>query len=604
MQHLSDYGTFDHISVHRLKHEYYQDNGDYNLQSFYDYPERCRWTVGPRFILQRTRHDRPTKFGPFLQSWLWFGLVQTVLQGANGKPLCKESVWIGQHSISTEHLPEALRKWAAFQKRHRKNAKLRIMMAGCVLEQARRAVVANLAYNEGEEEEEWDMKKEKAIAVSDEVAMFRELPRQHPRHISHVTALSIMVFGETLSVQRAKIISDLGLNLHGWHEDKDGVVGWGPLKYVLLKMAEEGWYRRTVRLLRGQLNSSATLLLAILQSHDVSKGHDRYGCTAEVCKAIPASENGGKYQQQHENDCIPEDCSEVMVLPKSAFYSIIEATDQFIVEDNFPIFRYENTDGIVKLSVESWQEHRHRFATISHIWSDGLGNENQNAVHNCKMDYISRLLEMASAEPDDRPNQRLCEWFWLETLGIPRKSDEETIPLSHFKAIKRKSISQIAYIYKKATQSIVIDRGLYNMDASEKKAQTTMRILASGWMRRLWTLHEACLSRELKVMFKQENDDMGGVEGFDDTLSSMKYTTQLLRQMLMQNTMGYKRARTVRINDGLEPRGSLIANAWRAVRWRVLLVCILVIREWSLLTGSYFRQHQTPRMKRSRSPPC
>ncbi|KAK7999041.1 hypothetical protein PG991_014716 [Apiospora marii] len=558
MQHLADYGTFDDISVHRLKHESYQDNTDCSVQAFYDYPERCGWRVEQGFMLQRARHDRPTKFAPFLQSWLWFGLIHTVLKGTNGEPLIAESELAGSHSITTEHLPRALQKWADFEKRNRKDAKLRLMMAGCVLEHARRVVVANLAHNIDATEEE--------TSDSEELARLQELPRQDSRHISHVNSLSIMVLGEALSTQRAKIMSDLGIRVQGWNEAQSEVIGWGAPKYVLLRMAQEGWCRRTVRLLRGQLSSNATLFLTALHSHDVSKGHTKLGCTAEVCKAIPAETTSGNYQQQHESDCCRKYCFPVTVHPKTKLYTIIEATNPHNLKENFPIFRYTNINGIAKLQVESWEEHHRPFTTISHIWADGLGNENQNSVHKCKLDYLSKLLERLS----EGSTQGSSEWFWLDTLGIPRRSDEDSISWDQFTKIRRTAVIQIGHVFNKATQSIVIDRGLCDIDASERTAGMTMRILTSGWMRRLWTLQEAYLSRGLKIMFKQEDDDFGGILDFDDTLSSMRDTTQLLRQMLMHNTMGFERA-SIKLSTNAETQtrgSSMIADAWRAVRWR------------------------------------
>ncbi|KAK6836111.1 hypothetical protein PG987_006606 [Apiospora arundinis] len=554
MQHLKDYGNFDHIVVPSLDHDAYRNQKAFDLNYFYNYPGECGWEVGHDYKLAPRDDGIGTKlaYAPFLQSWLWFGLIHTILRDHNGSSFVDPGLWSGHHSLDTSHLSEALRKWRDHEYRNRKGSKPRLMMAGCVLDHARRIVAVNLAHS---------IKHGRELSHEDEFFILQE-PRQTDMfYISHVTALSIMVLGEALSTQKSEIMSHLSINVDGWQKD--------------------GWCRRTVRLLRGQLSSNATLFLAALHSHDASKYHNKYGCTDEFCKVVPAAEESGHYEQLHERSCTKNDCIEVMPCERRKLHTILGSTDEFNMEENFPIFRYTTSaEGAAKLDVEAWQDHRHRFATISHIWADGMGNEHCNSVHRCKLDFVKALLDKVSRGSSRGADLHLCEWFWLDTLGIPRKSNElqddplgdpqeSTSARGRFRKIKRTAISQIACIFREADYSIVIDGGICNMDTSEKHAQVAMRILTSGWMRRLWTLQEAFLSKNLKVVFKQETAALGGIVDFDETIKSMTDSTQILRQKMMHNMMGNERETMIRGSSLVEPRGSdLITNAWRAVRWR------------------------------------
>ncbi|KAK7994829.1 hypothetical protein PG990_013602 [Apiospora arundinis] len=134
-----------------------------------------------------------------------------------------------------------------------------------------------------------------------------------------------------------------------------------------------------------------------------------------------------------------------------------------------------------------------------------------------------------------------------------------------FKKIIRTAITQIVYTFRKSVCSIVINGGLCNMDTSGKHVQVAMRILTSGWMRRLWTLQEV-LSKSLKVVFKQEKAALGGIVDFDETIMSMTDSTQLLRQKMMHSMMGNERETMIRLSSLAKLRGSdLITNAWCAL---------------------------------------
>ncbi|KAK7708373.1 hypothetical protein SLS63_013488 [Diaporthe eres] len=336
-----------------------------------------------------------------------------------------------------------------------------------------------------------------------------------------------------------------------------------------------------------------------------------------AAKAMPKTdrnsgrtEDGTGYKHEHvDNFCTRgqdgDVCQEVS-FNKATLYKILRSVNSFNEEVEFPVFRATPETKVGQptkwtLEIKSWNEvRRPAFATISHVWSDGLGNQACNGVHPCQLKFINLLLRQALKDPRQTAADGPGHWFWLDTLGIPveDKPDRDTEEGSYgdsrparngrtscygmpaqgeFKALKKKAISQIHTVFKKAAQAIVIDKGLCSEDAGKDLAAVTMKVLTSNWMRRLWTLQEAYLSKKLFISFKYNPHSVSGIRNFDDLMTDLTddnreevklllSIAQLVRRRVFHNIMGKDRLR--RLNE-IEPRGSLlIANAWRAVRWR------------------------------------
>jgi hypothetical protein len=163
---------------------------------------------------------------------------------------------------------------------------------------------------------------------------------------------------------------------------------------------------------------------------------------------------------------------------------------------------------------------------------------------------------------------------------------EAVIP-GDFDELKKRAIRQIYHVFNASEHSIIIDKGLLELDAKGRPWKNIMKILASGWMRRLWTLQEAYLSKNLWITFKQHSGQHAdGMGDFDKLIKKMvnKETlsssfAEMAKLKLLQNIMGEERDMR---NRGKDPRKSggaiLIANTWRATRWRVS--CSLNVQDY------------------------
>jgi hypothetical protein len=134
------------------------------------------------------------------------------------------------------------------------------------------------------------------------------------------------------------------------------------------------------------------------------------------------------------------------------------------------------------------------YVAISHIWADGLGNPSANAIHLCQLRLIQERVDALAA----RHYNKLCLQqppghmpFWMDTLCVPAHEGEA----------KTMAIASMETIYKKAVAVLVLDRDLLTLGAISP-LERAVRIAASPWNTRLWTMQEGAFARTLYFQFK------------------------------------------------------------------------------------------------------
>jgi hypothetical protein len=165
----------------------------------------------------------------------------------------------------------------------------------------------------------------------------------------------------------------------------------------------------------------------------------------------------------------------------------------------------------------------------------------------------------------------------MDTLVVPVAKGQEEY--------RKKAIRQICNVFSRSSHTIILDKGLSSMDKGGAPAETAMKIFSSVWMRRLWTLQEAYLSRSICVPFEEEDVQSASnlvtfekLEG--DLENAMMKTgsgiTHMVRAQLSRMVMGEERQsmRGPANKRDLKKRRQKddvmeVANAYRAARWRV-----------------------------------
>lgn len=540
------------------------------FQSFHEFPTRSGWRIDPDdySLYPISLEARHSKLRQFLQEWLFFGLVFTIVQ-KDGKAICtyEDLVEPGGKNLSTVCLRDKLQVWNDWEKGHPDGQRLRMIRLEGVLRLARRVVRRNLAWF--------------GPTYYDRPCTY-DTRVHEARYVDDQLILSLMTLGELLHDAKFRIVQVNNMDMHGWSHEDDS--GWGPPRWVMRKM-EENWCPRTIHLLRGQLRSSATLLLAAwatrtlpaseLDSTDplLPTRHKELGCTSSVCKVSPKDKDGIYHQRHLTSFCDRVHGSSADICGQSK--PIIQEVKAALKEGNRPLLQFQEGPGsklgLTELKVVRWKSKTPiQYAAISHVWSDGLGNSQGNSMLDCQLRFIrhqlSRLQEttgVATLLP-----------FWMDTLVIPKGEDEES------KELRRRSIQQIQDVFTDATYTIVLDFGLANMDhVAAKPAETAMKIIASSWTRRLWTLQEAFFSKSLHMAFRETAETLvhldalcNELEGKEEGLTSILITQ--VKKQLRNHIIDEERAQlsvSPAGNIQKNPRAAavFVVNAWKAVRWRV-----------------------------------
>lgn len=124
-----------------------------------------------------------------------------------------------------------------------------------------------------------------------------------------------------------------------------------------------------------------------------------------------------------------------------------------------------------------------KYVAISHVWADGLGNPDSNSLPVCQLRRLHDLVASLNG-----PVESNDVFIWLDTLCCPVEPPEA----------KRLALSQMHRPYTDAVRVLVLDSSLRDVESSRlHPTEICLRALTSGWMRRLWTLQEGALARNL-----------------------------------------------------------------------------------------------------------
>ncbi|KAI0329716.1 hypothetical protein GY45DRAFT_845779 [Cubamyces sp. BRFM 1775] len=131
------------------------------------------------------------------------------------------------------------------------------------------------------------------------------------------------------------------------------------------------------------------------------------------------------------------------------------------------------------------------YIALSHVWADGLGNPVRNALPKCQLrrlrGYVVELYNTHYRHLQSTSGPAVA--FWMDTLCVPVAEEA--------KAFRKKAIQLLGKTYDEATAVLVLDRELETVDAASAPfLEIALRILCSGWVKRLWTLQEATLASE------------------------------------------------------------------------------------------------------------
>ncbi|KAJ5691526.1 hypothetical protein N7488_012261 [Penicillium malachiteum] len=158
-----------------------------------------------------------------------------------------------------------------------------------------------------------------------------------------------------------------------------------------------------------------------------------------------------------------------------------------------------------------------RYVAISHVWSDGMGNEEENGLFECQMRNILESLphlptkkgEVMSPLTFNRQHtsfpwsipgfftrNQSFELFWLDVLCIPTKQNLTLLGRGRdMDDIRRTAVGQIAATFAGATQVLVLDGETQTLRRDMcQMPEILAHFTACNWSARAWTYSEGAES--------------------------------------------------------------------------------------------------------------
>lgn len=274
----------------------------------------------------------------------------------------------------------------------------------------------------------------------------------------------------------------------GEAEPADEEIGF---EHLHAKMMRQGFCPHQIMYLAQRYDKESMRRFASLDRRQ-SRPEDHGPCLNEKrCIAYNSPLEKG-YTTKHCDDC--RDCSWVKT-PKQALLNIVRTGGVPLISI------HENPCGVLTLRV-----HRRgffsRYATISHVWADGLGNPFANALPTCQIRKLRELLGQVIERNDAEKAEDFLfnpfgkKMFWMDTLCIP-VGDEHA-------DLRDRCVDNMASIYAGSSPVFVLDKELMEAPVISSElhdCQKPLQIAASVWMCRSWTLQEAKLPRACVFKF-------------------------------------------------------------------------------------------------------
>lgn len=282
------------------------------------------------------------------------------------------------------------------------------------------------------------------------------------------------------------------------------------------KMKALGWCPSSIHMLWETLTVTEFTFASLLDKPGQGKRHSN--CTKHKCHAYQITKTSDYVTKHTKDDCR---CESVFASQEKLANVLLKRKAS--VPLVCPSEPKRGIDGRLYVDVaDSQMLHDQKtvkvqYVAVSHVWSDGLGNNDENAIPWCQFERLRGLV--ASACAGDGSGERRAYPFWLDTLCFPLQP----------KKAYDMALIRMRKSYEDAHKVLVLDSYLLaGDDTSSTLEELAIRILCSPWNRRLWTLQEAVLARSLVFQFRNRSLDLGawaqGGSGHPTTLQSLVFT--------------------------------------------------------------------------------
>ncbi|QDS72190.1 hypothetical protein FKW77_004958 [Venturia effusa] len=300
-------------------------------------------------------------------------------------------------------------------------------------------------------------------------------------------------------------------------------------------MIASGWCISTVEYMQDNLPLQEQAYAFSLGSVRALQDHSK--CKKDVATGCMLGRVGEKFEPLHvEDNC----CCEMISPP-------IEEVASMLMEGLIPlitIVRAEDDSSCLQLLVDGIEllprepHEVYPYFAVSHVWSDGLGNPQGNSLPRCQLLRIesmaksigeNALVYTVSKAYDTAAHKHGTVAFWFDTLCIPVQPK--------YQHLRDFSIQKMQEIYLAAGGVLVLDPDLQRLSSTARNVEVLSRVMTSGWRSRLWTFQEGMLAHELLIPGKVSCFTLNGEE--DLSLGPGTIAYGIIEQLLM-STLWWK----------------------------------------------------------------
>jgi len=430
----------------------YDDNG------FLSYPRRRGVDIWQ--LCQDDRIDLDEWAPPFLQAWLWFGLLgETIGIGSRTHVLQRianylsfvESDQDGNRYVVTKDLQKSIELAAEknqaplFNEFHRSRFDACLAMASQVSTDI--------------------LSTPSCRARLSKATAFTELP------ILYSVLLSVQILIVTLSKSRLLLFHAQPLSILASPDD------YSPgteLVDILLKRS--GWCPAQIPTLSRDIR--VRYYLSYLHPYDSSE-HE--SCSINECRLhVPTKAEMRPLHTSAECACssvfIPDD--EIIRIVEDGDIPLITFSESSVGQRRLGISRYSHD--------QNKADYLPLFVAVTHVRHVGLGNTNTHSLPYCQLSSLQMIAnDLISISDSPTP-------FWIDTACLPLRRDT-----------KKLALRKIHKVYQSASKVIILDPSLFQCSVGSAQ-DALFRIRYSQWKSRLWTLQEGVLANELFVRFRNQ----------------------------------------------------------------------------------------------------
>ena len=407
-------------------------------------------------------HDIPSLAAatPFLQAWLWYGLLERIFDVV-GVPFDPTEFAPRDESVgfrlSTVALHRYLWYWVAVESRASDAEKT--LHVGLVNEYIDEVYDALQCYT-----------IESTDADSPQIQDGGSFGPFLADGESNVL-LAIVVLAEALDFAQETIYRDFR---------KGGGRAWDETLSVRSWLLQAGWCIKELSWLTNQFTvAHVTLLLYLSRIDRHVHGKDHGECRLELCTHEII--DYATYRPVHSST----GCYCAVITPR---YDAMMRMDRCLCKRTIPLITYTAHDSLeprIHVQEFSVAKTETSYVAISHVWSDRLGNLRENGLPACQLQRLQSYVNALY------PTRRADVPFWIDTICVPRE-----------KTAKILAIQGMRDVYERADKVLVLDSSLLTVESSAVPEEILLRIKVAPWSTRLWTYHEGALARQIYFQLK------------------------------------------------------------------------------------------------------